>query len=138
MLPQRLINRASKTKRQVIEISNDKVKILVIAVNKQVSCLKRSTSSIGIIIKEARLTIACKPAKTIGEHKDPIKQVAFKIVIKMQLSKVVIQGVLLKDEELGNQPTRQAEIEIRIAKRDEIREGPAHEQLQESGAKAVL
>ncbi len=68
----------------------------------------------------------------------PVKQVALKVAIKVQLSEVIVQAVLLKDEKLSDHSAGQAQVKRVVPAVDEIRKGLTAEQLQEPVTKTKL
>jgi hypothetical protein len=102
MLEQRLINWKSKEKKQIIENSLYKVEIITWTLNEQTASWQCSTSCITWISQKIWLKIPNKHFKELTKLKNPLNKITFKIALKMQLDKIIIQSILLKDEKLSN------------------------------------
>lgn len=102
MLEQRLINWKSKEKKQIIENSLYKIEIITWTLNEQITSWQCSSSCITWISQKIRLKISNKHFKELTKLKNPLNKITFKITLKMQLDKIIIQSILLKNEKLSN------------------------------------
>lgn len=138
MPSERRINRASQKKGQIRKIVDAEIEVSLITRDKQVPRRERKAESRARVGQKARLALTLKPAQTIAQHQGVIKQVALKRVVKVQLSQVVVQVILRKDEKLGDHPTRQAARKIIIPPLTKILKRPAPKQLPQPLTKTEL